>query len=138
MRPKTTRMDPQLQTFLEKSAYRIAPDRYCYLKTVAPPTGPHFAVIVDEEECTVITTEQRGSLIDKHDERGGFRLIGIKPSIPFEGVGFLAAIAGAVAEQGLNILVVSTFSKDYILVPEEELSLAEAALRGLGLKQQWS
>jgi len=128
-------MDPQLQTFLEQSSYRIAPERYCYLKTAAPPTGPHFAVIADDVECTVITTEQRAPAIEKLDDQGWFKLIGIEPSIPFEGVGFLAAITAAIAEQGLNILVVSTFSKDYILVPEEELSLAETALQGLGLKR---
>ena len=46
--------------------------------------------------------------------------------------GFIACVTRAIADRNLNVLVVSTFSKDYVPVREEALAEAVAALRELG------
>jgi hypothetical protein len=63
-----------------------------------------------------------------------FKLFEIRPVTPFLAVWFLATITRAVADQGLNILVVSTYSKDYILVKDETYTNASEALKWLWFK----
>jgi hypothetical protein len=46
--------------------------------------------------------------------------------------GFISCITQAIAERDLNVLVVSTFSKDYFLVREESIGSAVTAFRDLG------
>jgi uncharacterized protein len=46
--------------------------------------------------------------------------------------GVLDAIAGPLADAGVPIFALSTFDTDYVLVPEERLADAVAALRGAG------
>ena len=48
-----------------------------------------------------------------------YKLIEFRPAVPFQTVGFLAKIAETIANEGMNILIVSTFSKDYIMIKEE-------------------
>ena len=53
-------------------------------------------------------------------------------ALPFYAVGFLAKIAKAIAAKNLNILIVSTFSKDYLLIREEKYKTAVKALKETG------
>ena len=59
----------------------------------------------------------------------------MKVSLPFYAVGFLSTISSAIAEKGMNILIASTYSKDYIMVREEHLSKAKEVLLSLGFKR---
>ena len=61
-----------------------------------------------------------------------YKLIEFKPAVPFQTVGFLAKIAEVIANQGMNILIVSTFSKDYIMIKEELLEKGIQALKDTG------
>ena len=63
---------------------------------------------------------------------GDYKLIEFKPAVPFQTVGFLAKIAEVIANQGMNILIVSTFSKDYIMIKEELLEKGIQALKNTG------
>ena len=65
-----------------------------------------------------------------------YTLIALNVSIPFYSVGFLAAVSGAIAEKGLNILIVSTFSKDYILIKKSSEKIAVDALLELGFRNK--
>lgn len=47
-------------------------------------------------------------------------------------MGFLAKIAEIIANQGINILIVSTFSKDYIMIKEEFCEKGLQALKNVG------
>jgi hypothetical protein len=58
-----------------------------------------------------------------------FKLPEIKVSQPFVAKGFPEKVTGIVAGEGLNILIISTFSKDYALVREGNPS---AGRRGAG------
>ena len=63
---------------------------------------------------------------------GDYKLIEFKPAVPFQTVGFLAKIAEIIANQGMNILIVSTFSKDYIMIKEEFCEKGLKALKSAG------
>lgn len=63
-------------------------------------------------------------------------LIALNVSAPFYSVGFLAAVTSAIAKEDRNILVVSTYSKDYILVQYEFLEGARRVLLSLGFKEK--
>lgn len=58
----------------------------------------------------------------------GFRCFRVEGPLAFSEVGILASLAGPLAEAGVSIFVISTFDTDYLLVPADDLSLAEAAL----------
>ena len=54
--------------------------------------------------------------------------------LPLDYVGFMAKISKALAECGISIFVISAYSTDHILVKEEDLSSALAALGKLGFE----
>ena len=59
----------------------------------------------------------------------GWRALKLEGPIPFEEVGVLSALAGALAGAGLSLFALSTFDTDCILVKERDLA---AALEALG------
>ena len=109
----------------------IQPWRYAYLKTDTQILGDHFLVSKDADEVTIITEEKNIAWVQYTEATKRFILLEIRPKTPFLAVGFLAAVTRAIADQELNILVVSTYSKDYILVKEEWNDKAIVALKGL-------
>ncbi|PIN76892.1 hypothetical protein COV17_00595 [Candidatus Woesearchaeota archaeon CG10_big_fil_rev_8_21_14_0_10_36_11] len=92
----------------------------------------HFLICRDKDETTIIT-EEKNVLTTKHEkEVKWFKLIEIKVSVPFLTPGFLAKISKTISNQNLNILIVSTFSKDYVLIREEDFEVALNALKDIG------
>ena len=61
-----------------------------------------------------------------------WKLLEIQVSMPFIATGFLAKVTSTVATKDLNILIVSTYSKDYALVREDNIATATQALRDIG------
>jgi len=106
------------------------PGRFAYLKA-REMTGKFFMATQDEDEITLVV-EEKDLTQDYTESVKWFSLIEIRVSIPFISKGFLAKVTQAIAKAGLNILVVSTFSKDYILVREESKDNAISALKELG------
>ena len=122
-----------LDSVIRMSPVRVCPGTYCVAKVAGQTEdGNHFMITRDEEEVTVITHEANIPRLEVSEVKGGFSLVEIKIATPFEGVGFLATVAGTIADAGLNILVVSTFSRDYVLLKEEELEKGLEALRARG------
>jgi hypothetical protein len=112
----------------------VRPELYCVVKMRTPPASlaGHFMVAQDENETTVITTEAGlCDLAGYEDAQFGYRLMEIQVATPFETVGFLAAVCRALADAGLSILVVSTYSCDYVLLKAAELADGLEALRRL-------
>ncbi len=100
-----------------------------------------FAAIYDGgiEEYTLIIREDAAEKIRTAAEKpvhAGYRIIRFNLLAPFEGVGFIAALAQAVAAKNINILAVSAFPSDYILVKDSDLGQALAALAALGIPEQ--
>lgn len=48
----------------------------------------------------------------------------------------MATVSGAIAEAGMNILIVSTYSKDYVMVKADKLGKAREVLIGLGFTEK--
>jgi hypothetical protein len=107
--------------------------RYAYVKTdKISDVSNYFMVTTDEDEITVITEENKLNTLNVEKLVGYYKLIEFRVAVPFEVVGFLAKIGEIVAKQGLNILIVSTFSKDYILLKEETYEKGIEALKEIG------
>jgi len=126
-------VDDELREVIRGSQAILHEGRYAYLKAASQTNlGDHFLVAQDGDETTVVTAERHvDSLLFEEDVKW-FRLIEIRVSLPFLAKGFIAAVTRALADRDLNVLVVSTFSKDYFLVREEGSDEALAALRDLG------
>jgi hypothetical protein len=59
----------------------------------------------------------------------GYRVLRVEDKLEFSAIGVLSSILNPLAAAGVNILSVSTFDTDYILVPSSKLEAALAALR---------
>ena len=116
---------------IRTSPVRVVPGRFAVVQARrVPPASPHFMVAHDADETTVITDERNLHLLDVSESRGGFTLLEIQVSTPFGTPGFLATVSRILADAGLNVLIVSTFSKDYLLL---EAETADEGLRALTL-----
>jgi hypothetical protein len=129
-------MDQKLQEVIEKSSFEVINGKWVYAKVkTAPSVDEHFLVSKDKDEITVVTKEEninKLDLIERNKET--YKLVTLNVSIPFYSVGFLATVSNAIAEKGINLLIVSTYSKDYILVREETISEVKEVLIDLGFK----
>src|ERR1043166_7933311 len=107
-------MKEELKKIVTESSFSVIPGSWTYLRVRTAPTGKHFLVVQDKDEITVVTEKARaGELEAVERNKDDWALICLNVSIPFYSVGFLAEISTAIAEAGLNILIVSTYSKDY-------------------------
>ena len=132
-------ISPALRKTINSSPFVLHPQRYTVLQVQECSTNPqpHFLVTHEAEEVTVITTEKQRALLQSEilQEQAWFQLIEFKMSTPFETPGFLAAIASQLASRHLNILLVSTFSKDWLLLKERDLKAGLNSLHELGFQQ---
>jgi hypothetical protein len=125
----------ELREVLASSTFFVADGVYvCAKVSESFGNGRHFMVTCDGLETTVITEVANLSpaeVTELNDTR--YRLIGINVAAPFTCVGFLAAVTGAIAERGVDLLAVSTYSRDYVLVAEQDVEAASLALKDLGM-----
>jgi hypothetical protein len=126
-----------LTDILRSSSFGIVPGTYVYARaSEAPPAGHCFLVATDSDEITVVAEVESLrylNIVERNDD--DYALIAVSVAVPFYSVGFLAAVCTALAKCGLDVLVVSTFSKDYVLVRDSSVALAARALLELGLKE---
>jgi hypothetical protein len=92
-------------------------------------TGSFYSVTRTRDELSVVCTEEvpEGVRSEK-----GWRGLMLEGPFEFSEVGVLASVAAPLAETGVGIFALSTFDTDYVLVKEEQLESAVAALRGRG------
>jgi hypothetical protein len=118
---------------IRTSTVVVQPGRYAYIKTNTIPQTPFFMVTQDHNEITVIAEEQHVSGIQELERTAWFKLLEINVSAPFiVAKGFLSKVTGVVGNKGLNIMIVSTYSKDYALVRDETWEIAVEALKAEG------
>ena len=129
-------MDKKLQQIIKTSTFEIQDGTYIYTKVAKKPkSNKYFMVSQDKDEITVVTKKENlGDLDLIEKNKDYYRLIALNVSLPFYAVGFLATVSSAIAKEGMNILIIATYSKDYIMVREEHLEKAVKALKGLGFK----
>ena len=136
--PLINEISPALRKTINSSPFVLHPQRYAVLQVQeCLNPQPHFLVTHEAEEVSVITTEDKLHILTSQilKQQRWFCLLEFKMSTPFETPGFLAAIASKLASRQLNILLVSTFSKDWLLLREEDLETGLNSLHELGFQQ---
>ncbi len=91
-----------------------------------------FAQVYDGEEWTLVLREEELGNIETYSVEKGWRILTFRMILPFEMVGFLSRISVALAEAGIPIFVISSYSTDHILVKEKHIPAAIRALQKIG------
>lgn len=126
-----------VEDMLRKSTFTIHQGAYVYAKARSrPEKGKHFMISEDDSEITVVTKEENLRFVDVIEKnKETYALFALNPSKSFYSVGFLGAIAHAIAKQKMDILLLSAYSRDYVLVRVQDLDAAKNALLKIGLKE---
>lgn len=129
-------MNDEIKDIIKQSSFEVIDGIYAYVKVnKLPNPNTHFLVTQDKEEITVVTTEDKLGELDLIERnKDTYKLISLNVSVPFYSIGFLATVSSAIADKGMNILIVSTYSKDYIMVKDDKLEDAKRVLSSLGFK----
>ena len=84
-------------------------------------TADELSVVCDESRIPPEFTAERD-----------WRCLSVKGPLPFDTVGVLASLAAPLAERGISIFVISTYDTDHLLVKDDDLDQAVAALTARG------
>ena len=88
---------------------------------------PLTSVTITDKELSIICPSP--VVPDGLTAEPGYRVLRVEDKLEFSAIGVLSSILNPLAAAGVNILSVSTFDTDYILVPSSKLEAALAALR---------
>lgn len=121
------------QQLIERSTFRLG-GVYVYVRAgeVRHPER-HLMITRDEKETTVVTLEENlgdVEVLERNQDR--WLLLTIDCTNPFYCVGFIAKFAAVLSGAGIDILIVSTFSRDWVLVKEADGPRAARLLTGIG------
>lgn len=127
-----------IDEIIKTSTFKVHDGKWVYANVSGQPSlGDCFLLSKDEDEVTAVfelSKSDKFEIIEKNKDLR--KLIEIKVSAPFYAVGFLATITKAISSKGCNNLIVSTYSKDYVLVTEAQFDQAKQALIELGFKEE--
>jgi hypothetical protein len=125
-------MQKDLQTMFTKSSFSISTEPYFYCQALSYPSDPkkHFLVTDDGEEITVVTKKIVGFEV-KEKNPNNWLLISLNLQTPFM-KGTLFNVSKTIYESDSNILIVSTYSKDLLLIKEQDKEKVKTALIKLG------
>ncbi|MEZ5346065.1 MAG: ACT domain-containing protein [Pyrinomonadaceae bacterium] len=133
--------------FLAKAKVVVAPETYCVISLpsenwfkllenpeLSPRMTSPFMIFKDRWEVTLVFDLDDFETI-KHAIRDAkiehnFRLLSFDVELPFDVVGFMAKVAGVFADAGISILPISSFSRDHVLLRQDDLAIGLKALRG--------
>ncbi|MFC7095783.1 ACT domain-containing protein [Halobaculum marinum] len=120
--------------YLDGGTVRVAPETYavCRLDPGATPPPTAFAVLRDETETTVVVDQDAGAPAAATEVARDWRRLTFEMELPFDLVGFLALVAGELADVGVSIFALSSYSTDHVLVKEDDLATATERLDDLG------
>ncbi len=107
----------------------------CKVKDIKNLPENLFAVIKDKNEITLIVEESKIPSTALKVEKG-FKLITFDMVLPFGLIGFIAKISSALAENGISIFVISSYSTDHVFVKEKDLEKTVKVLGSLGFERQ--
>ena len=92
-----------------------------------PSAAPLTSVTITDQELSIICPS---SVVPPYlDAHAGWIALRVEDTLDFSAVGILSSILSPLAAAGINILSISTFDTDYILVPAAKLEGALEALR---------
>src|SRR5918911_5569027 len=100
---------------------------------LSPRAESNFFLLRDPFEVTLLVAESdwramRHAARDARVETG-FRLVTLGVELPWDVVGFFAYVTGILAAAGVPVGALSAFSRDHLLIKQEDL---RTALRALG------
>lgn len=100
---------------------------------LSPRASAPFMFLKDEHEVTLLLDEtdwrtMRHAVRDARIE-SGFRLLTFDIELDWKTVGFLARVTQILAEAGISVGALSAFSRDHLLIKQDDLG---TALRVLG------
>lgn len=100
-----------------------------------PPELPagFSALLVATDEVTLVCSEEQLSAYDDERRQGlevGWRRVTFAGPLPWEQVGFLADVAGRLADAQIPFTSLSGFTTDHVLVRAAQADLAVRVLRG--------
>ena len=100
---------------------------------LSPRPDAAFMLLRDAHEVTLLC-EEEDWLAMRHAARDaraetGFRLLTLDIELPWNVVGFLARVTEILAAAGVSVGALSAFSRDHLLIKQDQLG---AALRVLG------
>lgn len=125
-----------IEDYLKGGQFTVWEKKFSILQTSVPYEGA-FANIKTGDDYTVVALERDAtySIAKKHimNIDHNWRIITFEMELPFELIGFLAKISGALADAGVSIFVISSFFTDHILVKDNELEKTLSVLQTLGL-----
>ncbi len=100
---------------------------------LSPRGQTPFMLLRDEHEVTLLLDESDWSTL-RHAARearveGGFRLLTLDLKLDWNVVGYLARVTEILAHAGISVGALSAFSRDHLLIKQDDLG---DALRALG------
>jgi hypothetical protein len=99
------------------------------------PALDFFSITRTREELSIVAPEddmRRAELPAEASIEGGWACLKVEGPLDLSLVGVLAELSGTLAEAGISIFAVSTYDTDYLLVRDEDLPAAVAALSAAG------
>ena len=125
-----------MSVFTELQLYVLS-DRLavCKLSPITPfpewaKSDDLLAFVRTKNELSIVCSE--GFVPLKIKSEPGWRALQVKAELDFSMVGLLAALTGILAQAGVSVFTISTYDTDYILVKDNELPTALAALTQSG------
>ena len=140
-------IDPRIANLLGQARWQARPERFVLaglnpneralaLGLLAGVVSPFMQLIVEPDLLTLLLPQSDWRSLKPAFPRARvqqpFRVISFDLDLPDDLVGFLAVASRALADAGVPILAVCGFTKDHLLVREEHLERALAALEALG------
>ena len=118
-------------TFLQNCRVSIWPATYAVLQTEIIPKN-FVAVIKDHNELSVIIDNQQLESTAYLKAEDNWKILTFEAVLPFELVGFLAAVAKVLADAKISIFALSAYSTDHIMVKADKLEQTKEVLTQLG------
>ena len=131
----------EIRKLLEQARLDISPETYFLVSLqhqdwrkllenpeLSPRMTEPFMILSDKYEVTLMLDEQdyetcRHAIRDAKIE-GGFRLLTFDLVLDFNVVGFLAEVSRILAEAEISIMALSAFSRDHLLIKQDNLAKA--------------
>ncbi|OYR40935.1 hypothetical protein DJ82_06500 [Halorubrum sp. Ib24] len=122
-------MDPT--EFLDGGTVSVSDETYAVCRTDRDHSAA-FATIREAGETTVVVEEDEVDAVDADAVEPGWKRLTFEMELPFELVGFLAAVATALAEVEVSVFVLSSYATDHVLIKETDRPAAVRRLEELG------
>jgi uncharacterized protein len=138
--------DPRLAGIVRTMRWRVRPERLVLvgidpreqpvaLRLVGGLSGRFWQLIVEPEVVTLVLDDsdwrQISPAFPRAEVEPGFHAISFEVDLPPDLVGFMALLSGALAGAGVPLLAVCGYNRDHLLVRQEHLERAEAAIAAL-------